>query len=53
MTTWTVVSTASSTWIRALGYVLVNYVADDYVAGDEQSSSWTAAATADNTWTEA
>lgn len=54
MTTWTVVSPAGSAWRKALGYLLVGYVEDHYVHGNEQSPlTWIGSGTADSTWTEA
>ena len=54
MTTRSVVTAADNTYIRIIGYVLIGYVEDDYVAGYEQSPlTWTPAATANDTWTSA
>jgi hypothetical protein len=51
--TWVDVNAASTSWAEGKGYVLVDYVEDDYVIGHEPSGPWTDEAAASTTWTDA
>jgi hypothetical protein len=53
MTTWVPVGPSSTVWPDAEGYVLVDYVENDYVVGDEPSGPWVATSPSSNTWSPA